>query len=178
MLTRSVPVHSGNTVVTAEAMLVEISGGLTGMLIWLEPMDTGTVTETRPAPTVTTPGVVPGWLLARAASARQLPMNMTPKATPPRTNAQNAATAKAGGPERPGLGTLMGRGTGPWAATVDYRQCLRQTLSTASNGPSPFRDGCDCLASDLFWYVVVDAAGAHAFGQHPPLAAAGAFFVQ
>src|SRR5258708_6679255 len=109
ILTRSVPFQSGRTVLTAEASEVEISGGLTGMLIGPGLMATGTVTDIGPAPTVTTRV---GWpaarSLARAASTRQLATNMTPKAAPPSTNAQNAATAKVGGPERPGLGTLMG----------------------------------------------------------------------
>jgi hypothetical protein len=63
-------------------------------------------------------------------------------------------------------------------AEVDYRQCLRQTLTIASNGPSRFRDEFNCLASNLRWHVIVDAAGADALSQHPALAAASAFFVQ
>src|SRR6266852_4166182 len=141
-------------------------------------MATGTVTDIGPAPTVTTPIGTPGRSLTRAASARQLAMNITPKAAPPSTNAQNAATAKRGGPERPGLGTLMGTQTSPWAAEIDYRQCPRRTLSTASNGPSRYRDDFNCLAGYLRWDVIVHAAGADTFGQYPALAAAGAFLVE
>src|SRR5437870_3032824 len=108
MLTRSVPVQSGNTVLTADTSDVEISGGLTGRLIGPGLIAIGTVTDIGPAPTVTTPVGVPGRSPARVASTRQLATNMTPKATPPSTNAQNAATANTGGPERPGPGTLMG----------------------------------------------------------------------
>src|SRR5216683_1720241 len=141
-------------------------------------MATGTVTDIGPAPTVTTPIGTPGRSLTRAASARQLATNMTPKAAPPSTNAQKAATAKTGGPERPGLGALMGNGTGPWAAEIDYRQCPRRARSTASNGPSRFRDDFNGLASNLRWHVIVHPAGADAVGEHPALTAAGAFFVE
>src|SRR5258708_37449647 len=64
MLTRSVPVQSGRIVLTAEARLVVISGGLTGMLIGPGFPATCTVTDIGPAPTVTTPVGAPGPALA------------------------------------------------------------------------------------------------------------------
>ena len=93
-------------------LLVEICGGFAGRLTGpgLMVTFTGTVTLTGPAPTVTTLGEPPGWSLVRVPSARQLATNTTPKATPPRTNAQKAATANTGGCERPGPGlTHRGR---------------------------------------------------------------------
>jgi hypothetical protein len=106
MLTRSLPCQSGRTFFTTETMpCATWAAGLTGAACGAGALTvTGSVTLTGPAANRTAGGGAPGCRGAeskRAASTRQLPTKIAPKARPPRTNAQKTTIVNSGGPARP-----------------------------------------------------------------------------